>query len=78
MVLLASAAISLTTILDLTAVKYCAYRAQDLDRTKSVIMALTHVQEKYGANTIRQAVRGSNNLGVLAAAMATTKCPNRV
>lgn len=57
---------------------YCNYRADDVDRVKAVVLAVSHAQDKFGGAAVRKTIKESFGIEAVAIATASTKCPNRV
>ena len=73
-----AAALSITTLMSEVSTHYCGYRADDMDRVKAVVLAVSHAQDKFGGSALRQAVKDSFGLEAVAAAAAAAKCPNNI
>ena len=73
-----AAALSITTLMSEVSNHYCNYRANDMDRVKAVVLAVSHAKDKFGGPALRQAVKESFGLEAVAAAAAAAKCPNNI
>jgi len=70
--------LTLVTLLNSVATEFCAYRDKGNDTLKSVLLAYSYANEKYGGTQVRKVVRGSTGIGALAVATVATKCPNHL
>lgn len=70
--------ITLMTLLNSVAIDFCKYRNQDNDVLKSVLLAYTDANQKYGSMNVKKVVEESNNIKILAIATVVTKCPTQL
>jgi hypothetical protein len=70
--------LTLMTLLNSVAVDFCKYRNQDNDVLKSVLLAYTDANQKYGSMNVKKVVEESNNIKILAIATVVTKCPTQL
>ena len=70
--------LTLVTLLNSVATEFCAYRDKGNDTLKSVLLAYSYANEKYGGAQVRKVVRESTGIGALAVATVATKCPNHL
>lgn len=70
--------LTLVTLLNSVATEFCAYRDKGNDTLKSVLLAYSYANEKYGGTHVRKVVRESTGIGALAVATVATKCPNHL
>ena len=67
--------LTLITLLDTMAPRFCDYKRQGLDTTKSTLLAYSEMHDKYKASDIRRVVRDGVALKEIAVAMVATTCP---
>jgi hypothetical protein len=70
--------LTLMTLLNSVAIDFCKYRNQDNDVLKSVLLAYTDANQKYGSMNVKKVVEESNNIKILAIATVVTKCPTQL
>jgi hypothetical protein len=70
------AELSLLTLLNFVAIDFCAARAQGMDTLKSVLIAYSKANDKYGGFNVRRVINQSPAIEVAALAVVATKCPN--
>lgn len=70
--------LTLITLLNTVATEFCMYRDQGNDTLKSVLLAYSYANEKYGGTEVRQVIKDSIAIEVTALAAVTTKCPNHL
>ena len=67
--------LSLITLLNSMAPRYCDYKRSGLNDTKSTLLAYSEMHDKYPSAAIRKAVRNGVGLKTIAVAMVATTCP---
>lgn len=67
--------LSLISLLNTMAPRYCHYKASGLSDTKSTLLAYSEMHEKYTPKQIQTAVRGGKSLETVAVAIVATTCP---
>lgn len=67
--------LTLITLLQTMAPRYCHYKKSGFDDTKATLLAYSEMHEKYDGNDIRNAVRNGKGLQQIAVAMVATTCP---
>jgi len=70
--------LSLVTLLNNMAPKFCDYKSQGLDDAKSTLLAYSDMHDKYPAESIRHAVTNGKGLTEIAVATVLLKCPGEV
>jgi hypothetical protein len=70
--------LTLITLLNSVATDFCKYRRQDNDVLKSVLLAYTDANEKFGSANVKEVIERSDNIKVLAIATVVTKCPTQL
>lgn len=70
--------LTLITLLNSVATDFCKYRNQDNDVLKSVLLAYTDANQKYGSVNVREVIKKSDNIKILAIATVVTKCPTQL
>lgn len=70
------AELTLIALLNFVATDFCANRSKGQDTLKSVLLAYSKANDKFGGKDVRRVI--SNSIGVEAAAIAlvVTKCPS--
>ena len=67
--------LTLATLLNTMAPRYCHYKSTGFDDTKATLLAFSEMHEEYTPNAIQGAVRDGNGLKTMAIAMIATTCP---
>ena len=67
--------LSLITLLNSMAPRFCDYKKQGYDTTKSTLLSYSEMHDKYKPTDIRRVVRDGRGLKEIAVAMAITSCP---
>lgn len=67
--------LSLITLLNTMAPRYCHYKKSGFDDTKATLLAYSEMHDKYNSSSIRKAVRDGKALEQIAVAMVATTCP---
>jgi len=70
--------LTLITLLNSVATDFCKYRNQDNDVLKSVLLAYTDANEKFGSANVKEVIERSDNIKILAIATVVTKCPTQL
>ena len=67
--------LSLITLLNSMAPRFCDYKKQGFDTTKSTLLAYSEMHDKYKSTDIRRVVKNGRGLEQIAVAMVATTCP---
>lgn len=70
--------LSLLTLLNTMAPKFCTYKEQGMDDTKATLLAYSDMHDKYPAQAIRKAVYDGKGLKEIAIATVLINCPGEV
>ena len=70
--------LSLLTLLNTMAPKFCEYKSQGMDDTKSTLLAYSDMHDKYQPKAIRKAVENGRGLKEIAIATVLLNCPGEV
>lgn len=70
--------LSLLTLLNTMAPKFCEYKSQGMDDTKSTLLAYSDMHDKYPPKAIRKAVENGRGLKEIAIATVLLNCPGEV
>ncbi len=70
--------LTLLALLNSVATDFCEYRREDNDVLKSVLLAYTDANEKFGSANVKEVIETSDNIKVLAIATVVTKCPTQL
>ncbi len=70
--------LSLLTLLNTMAPRFCEYKSQGMDDTKSTLLAYSDMHDKYPAEAIRNAVVNGKGLKEIAVATVLLNCPGQV
>lgn len=70
--------LTLVTLLNSIATEFCMYRDKGNDTLKSVLLAYSYANEKYGGSKVRKVIKDSVGIEVAALAAVATKCPNHL
>ena len=68
--------LTLLTLLNFVAGDFCAAKAQGMDTLKSVLIAYSKANDKFGGSKVRAVINKSQAIEVTALAVVATKCPN--
>ena len=68
--------LTLIGLLNFVAGDFCAARAQGMDTLKSVLIAYSKANDKFGGINVRRVINQSPAIEVAALAVVATKCPN--
>jgi hypothetical protein len=68
--------LTLLTLLNFVAGDFCAAKAQGIDTLKSVLIAYSKANDKFGGTKVRAVINKSPAIEVTALAVVATKCPN--
>jgi len=67
--------LSLITLLNTMAPRYCHYKKSGFDDTKATLLAYSEMHDKFNSSAIRSAVRDGAALEQIAVAVVATTCP---
>ena len=67
--------LSLITLLNSMAPRYCEYKRNGLNDTKATLLSYSEMHDKYPSKAIRKAVRNGVGLEAIAIAMVATTSP---
>ena len=67
--------LSLMTLLNTMAPRYCDYKRSGFDDTKATLLAFSDMHKEYRPDAIHRAVRDGKGLKTMAVAMVATTCP---
>ncbi len=70
--------LTLVTLLNFVADRFCEYRSQGSDTYKSVLLAYSDASGKYGVNSVKQVIKDAEALNFSAVATALLKCPQHL
>lgn len=70
--------LSLLTLLNTMAPKFCEYKSQGMDDTKATLLAYSDMHDKYPSKAIRKAVGEGRGLKEIAIATVLLNCPGQV
>ena len=70
--------LSLVTLLNTMAPKFCEYKSQGMDDTKATLLAYSDMHDKYPSQSIRKAVSEGGGLKEIAIATVLLNCPGQV
>ena len=70
--------LTLMALLNSVATDFCNYRNQNYNVLKSVLLAYSDVNQKYGSVNVKKVIEKSENIKVLAVAIVATKCPTQL
>lgn len=70
--------LSLLTLLNTMAPKFCEYKSQGMDDTKATLLAYSDMHDKYPSKSIRRAVSEGRGLKEIAIATVLITCPGEV
>jgi hypothetical protein len=67
--------LSLLSLLNTMAPKFCEYKAEDMDTTMAVLLAFSDLHTKYDPIDIQTTIRESRGFKETAVLVAATTCP---
>lgn len=67
--------LSLITLLNSMAPRFCEYKKQGFDTTKATLLAYSNMHDKYKSSEIRRVIKNGTGLKQIAVAMVATTCP---
>lgn len=67
--------LTLITLLNNMAPRFCYHKKAGLDTTKSTLLAYSEMHDKYNSSDIRRVVKDGRGLQQIAVAMVATTCP---
>jgi len=68
--------LTLIGLLNFVAADFCATKAQGSDTLKSVLIAYSKANDKFGGDKVRNVIKNSPAIELTAIAIVSTKCPN--
>lgn len=72
------AELTLLTLLNFVATDFCSSRLRGMDPLKSVLVAYSKANDKYGGSSVRQVVTNSPGIEAAAIAIVVSKCPGQL
>ena len=70
--------LSLLTLLNTMAPRFCEYKSQGMDDTKATLLAYSDMHDKYSPKVIRTTVSEGRGLKEIAIATVLLNCPGQV
>ena len=70
--------LSLLTLLNTMAPRFCEYKSQGMDDTKSTLLAYSDMHDKYSNDDIRRAIVDGRGIKEIAIATVLLNCPGQV
>lgn len=70
--------LTLLTLLNFVAVDFCSSRLRGMDTIKSVLIAYSKANDKFGGSNVRRLIINSPGLEAAAIAIAVSKCPGQL
>ena len=70
--------LTLIGLLNFVAGDFCAARAQGMDTLKSVLIAYSKANDKFGGINVRRVINKSPAIEAAAIAIVVSKCPNQL
>jgi hypothetical protein len=70
------AELTLIGLLNFVAGDFCAAKSQGMDTLKSVLLAYSKANDRFGGSNVRRVINNSPAIEVTALAVVATKCPN--
>lgn len=67
--------LSLVTLLNSMAPRFCDYKRQGYDTTKSTLLAYSEMHDKYQSKDIRRVINNGVGLKEISVAIVATTCP---
>ncbi len=72
------AELTLITLLNFVATDFCSSKVRGMDTLKSVLVAYSKANDKFGGANVRKVVLNSPGLEAAAIAIAVSKCPGQL
>jgi len=72
------AELTLLSLLNFIAGDFCSARNQGTDTLKSVLIAYSKANDKFGGQNVRKVISGAPNIEVPALAVVMTTCPDKI
>ena len=72
------AELTLLTLLNLVATDFCSSKTRGMDTLKSVLVAYSKANDKFGGSNVRRVVLNSPGLEAAAIAIVVSKCPGQL
>lgn len=72
------AELTLLTLLNFVATDFCSSRLRGMDPLKSVLVAYSKANDKYGGSDVRRIVINSPGIEAAAIAIVVSKCPGQL
>lgn len=72
------AELTLITLLNFVATDFCSSKIRGMDTLKSVLVAYSKANDKFGGANVRRVVLNSPGLEAAAIAIAVSKCPGQL
>ena len=70
--------LTLLTLLNFVATDFCSSRLRGMDPLKSVLVAYSKANDKYGGSDVRRVVINSPGIEAAAIAIVVSKCPGQL
>ena len=70
--------LTLLTLLNFVATDFCSSRLKGMDPLKSVLVAYSKANDKYGGSSVRRVIINSPGLEAAAIAIVVSKCPGQL
>lgn len=70
--------LTLLTLLNTVSADFCANRTKGMDTLRSVLVAYSKANDKYGGSNVRKVITTSPAIEAAAIAMVVSKCPNQL
>jgi len=67
--------LTLVTLLQTMAPRYCHYKKSGFDDTKATLLAYSEMHDQYKPSAIRQVVRDGKGFEAIAIGLVATTCP---
>ena len=72
------AELTLLSLLNFIAGDFCSAHNQGTDTLKSVLIAYSKANDKFGGQNVRKVISGAPNIEVPALAVVMTTCPDKI
>lgn len=72
------AELTLLTLLNFVATDFCSTRMKGMDTIKSILIAYSKANDKFGGSNVRRVITNSPGLEAAAIAIAVSKCPGQL
>lgn len=72
------AELTLISLLNFIAGDFCSSRQQGTDTLKSVLLAYSKANDKFGGSSVRKVISTAPNIEVPALAVVMTTCPDKI